>query len=113
MGPVLCINLFGKKIILCMCHRKENRTFKIKNYVFPLCARCTGQFLGIIPAIILFFIYDFMLPLIISFMLMLPMLIDGITQTFMQRESKNSIRVITGFMFSLGLIYFLLWWLYV
>jgi len=111
IGPVLSTNLFGKKIILCMCHRMEKRSFKINNFVFPLCARCTGQIIGIMLAIILF-ISGFILPILISFVLMIPMLIDGFTQLFMRRVSKNSIRLITGFMFSFGLIYFILWWLY-
>jgi uncharacterized membrane protein len=91
----------------------EKRTFKINDFVFPICARCTGQLTGIMPAILLFFIYGLMLPIIISFLLIIPMLIDGFTQTFMQRESKNSIRFITGLLFSFGFIHFLLWWLYV
>jgi uncharacterized membrane protein len=30
-----------------LCHQLPGRSFHISNYVFPLCARCTGMWLGI------------------------------------------------------------------
>jgi len=112
IGPVLSAKFLGQNIAVCLCHRREDRSLKIHNYTIPLCSRCTGQIIGIILAIILF-IFDFKLSLIISFLLMIPMVLDGFTQTFLRRESKNVIRLTTGLLFSFGLIYFTLWWLYV
>ena len=35
------------------CHQMEERSFHFKGYQFPVCARCTGVFLGEIIAIVL------------------------------------------------------------
>jgi uncharacterized membrane protein len=109
IGPVLSTNLFGEKISLCLCHRMTERSFKINNFVFPLCARCTGQIFGILPAMILF-IFGFKLLIIVAFLLIIPMLIDGFTQMFLQRFSNNALRFVTGFFFSFGFLSILFWW---
>jgi len=39
---------FGKRI---GCHQKPERSFFIKGYQFPVCARCTGVIIGYLLAI--------------------------------------------------------------
>ena len=93
-----------------ICHRKPERSFFIKGHQFPVCARCTGFYTGLIVYLIFNSFYnhnyDFN-TLFISMILMVPVAIDGLTQYFGPRESTNSIRFVTGFIGGIGLIIFL------
>ena len=93
-----------------ICHRKPERSFFIKGHQFPVCARCTGFYTGLIVYLIITHFYshgyDFSI-LFISMILMIPVAIDGLTQYFGPRESTNSLRFITGFIGGIGLIIFL------
>ena len=93
-----------------ICHRKPERSFFIKGHQFPVCARCTGFYTGLIAYLIAnkFYPhgYDFNM-LLISMVLMIPVAIDGLTQYFGPRESTNNLRFITGFVGGVGLIIFL------
>lgn len=87
------------------CHRRKDRTIRISGKYFPVCARCTGVYLGIF----FFFLFQFFIKieltfniLIMSLLFMLPMTIDGLTQLFRLRESINSIRLFSGFMGGIG-----------
>lgn len=93
-----------------ICHRKPERSFHIKNHQFPVCARCTGFYMGLIAYLIcnLFYTHNYDLNmLIISIILMIPVAIDGFTQYAGLRESTNELRLITGFIGGIGLIIFL------
>ena len=93
-----------------ICHRKPERSFHIKGRQFPVCARCTGFYTGLLVYLIFnIFIkheYNFEM-LIVSCLLMVPTAADGLTQYFGPRESRNDIRFITGFIGGVGLIIFL------
>ncbi len=93
-----------------ICHRKPERSFFIKGRQFPVCARCTGFYSGLIAYLIVNHFYehsyDFNM-LLISMILMIPVAIDGLTQYFGPRESTNNLRFITGFIGGVGLIIFL------
>lgn len=93
-----------------ICHRRPERSFFIKGHQFPVCARCTGFYAGLIAYLIInHFIrhaYDINI-LMISIILMIPVAIDGFTQYFGPRESTNGLRFITGFIGGIGLIIFL------
>lgn len=39
-----------------------------------------------------------------TFIFILPTIVDGLTQAFMNRESNNVLRVITGFTYGVGLM---------
>ncbi len=68
----------------------------------PICARCTGELIGMIFAIPLFIFVDF--PPIWGYALLaIPMLIDGFVQAFTKYESNNLKRVVTGFLFGIFL----------
>ena len=92
------------------CHRMPERSFFIKNHQFPVCARCTGFYTGLIVYLIssFFYKYDYNLNLFIfSLILMIPAVTDGLTQYYGPRESTNNLRFITGFIGGIGLIIFL------
>ena len=86
-----------------LCHQKSERSFFIKNYQFPFCARCTGIIIGVIIAVIFsqfIFINNFYLMII----LWIPMIIDGMVQKHGYDLSNNK-RVITGLLFGFGYMY--------
>ena len=106
IGPILTLNIFNRNIGICLCHAKVERCFKIRNYTFPICSRCCGLLIGIPISIILLSLLA-NIPLIIAIFLVLPLIIDGMTQSFTKRFSNNHLRFFTGIMFSLGLFFIL------
>ena len=93
-----------------ICHRISERSFFIKGHQFPVCARCTGFYAGLIVYLIFNCLYSHPYNLsmfFISMILMIPVAVDGVTQYFGSRESTNNLRFITGFIGGIGLIIFL------
>lgn len=89
-----------------ICHRMPERTFKIKGTYFPVCARCTGFYIGTFSYFlyVYYFYVDYTLSTILLAVLMLiPTFIDGITQFFNLRESNNILRFFTGLLGGVGL----------
>ena len=84
------------------CHCKEERTFHYKGTPFPICARCTGELVGMILA--LFSCFFFRIPFPIAIFIMIPMIIDGTIQRCTTYESNNVKRFVTGFLFGYGLV---------
>ena len=41
----------------CGCHQREDRSFFIGKWQFPVCSRCTGILIGQIICIILYMVY--------------------------------------------------------
>ncbi|MGL4849048.1 MAG: DUF2085 domain-containing protein [Clostridium sp.] len=83
------------------CHCRDDRSFIFKNRKFPICARCTGELIGIIISCIFYKVFK--LNIIIDIIIMIPMIIDGIIQLKTKYESNNFKRVITGILFGIGL----------
>ena len=83
------------------CHQMPERSLFIKGYQFPICARCTGILIGEVIFIIsvCFSIY---IPFIFSFIMTLPMVIDGLIQLKTKYRSTNKRRLITGLLFGYG-----------
>jgi len=80
-----------------LCHQIPERSIFIAGKKLPVCARCTGLFLGYL--LYPFYINGLPKFSIFAFILMqLPMLIDGTTQFFLNRESTNWLRLLTGFL---------------
>lgn len=104
IGPVLSLTIKNKRFAFCLCHRKEDRCFKIFGRPFPVCSRCTGLLIGVLFAFI-FIGWSGSLPFLLGIGLMSPLLIDGTTQALGYRESNNTLRFITGLLFSIGLIW--------
>ncbi|PGO32423.1 hypothetical protein CN984_06655 [Bacillus cereus] len=86
------------------CHRLPERSFpKLQKYM-PLCARCTGMFIGFCMFPIYFIITpSFSLSLMLSFFTQIPLLIDGFTQKWKWRGSTNLLRVTTGLLSGNGM----------
>ena len=93
-----------------LCHGIPERSFHYKNHQFPVCARCTGFYTGLI----VFLIYNYFYPVnytlglfITSIILLIPAGVDGFTQLMKLRESNNNLRFVTGFIGGIGLIIFM------
>ena len=101
-------DLWGK---VPLCNRNINRAIKIGDFVFPLCIRCTSMGCSFLIGILLLFIpknanklkkCPFYIWMILSIILMIPLVIDGIKVYFFQIDSPNIIRYITGILFGCG-----------
>ena len=102
-GPILTVKFMDKKIIFAFCHRQEDRCIKLFGHTSFLCARCTGMIIGFIPALILL-VLNKTLPWTLSFVLIFPLIFDGLSQLIGIRKSTNLIRLITGILFVLGFL---------
>ena len=74
----------------------------------PVCARCFGLRLGALLLPVFIFGLINLHP-IYGALLMLPMGIDGGTQTFFVRESNNWLRLVTGILAAVGLMAVSFW----
>lgn len=88
------------------CHQMPQRSFFIKGYQLPICARCCGILTGYIIGFILF-IFKIKFNILISFILMFSTLIDWLLQFFNILKSTNTRRLITGTLGGIGIIEFL------
>lgn len=98
-------NMEVKNFFKYFCHQKPERTLKVRNHYFPVCARCTGIYLVMFVSLILFWNIQFRSILsIIGVILIVPMGIDGTTQLLGMRESNNKLRFLTGLIGGIGLV---------
>ena len=101
LGPSLYFNFLNKQIGLCFCHHRKDRSVNFFGLEKILCSRCIGILFGSIVAIWAKILqYD--ISIIILAILMIPMLFDGFSQLFQIRESNNTLRLTTGFLFGFG-----------
>ncbi|MDK2808553.1 MAG: hypothetical protein PWP24_1289 [Clostridiales bacterium] len=88
------------------CHQKPERSFFLKGYQMPVCARCTGVFFGYLAAFILLPFLNKkekqkrMIVLLGSSI----MLMDWSVQALHIKESTNKRRVVTGFFGGIGIM---------
>lgn len=85
------------------CHQLPQRSFFVKGYQLPICARCCGILLGYIISFILIILNIHFNPLF-SLIIILPMGLDGIIQFLTSYESNNIKRIITGLISGIGFI---------
>jgi uncharacterized membrane protein len=85
------------------CHQLPERSFFYKGKQFPVCARCTGVFVGEVTSIMLLLI-DITPGIIVSFCLLFIMGLDWLIQKVDLIESTNIRRLITGILGGYGLI---------
>jgi uncharacterized membrane protein len=81
------------------CHGIPRRCLTIDGVPMPICARCTGIYLGLIAGLVTFAAAPWLRERwlrVAAWIAVLPMAIDGITQAFGLRESNNSLRLATG-----------------
>lgn len=83
------------------CHRMPERSFFYKGHQFPVCARCTGVFLGQIAAVFYGLFKE--TPLFVSIGMLGTMGIDWFIQEIGIKESTNTRRLITGICGGYGL----------
>lgn len=86
------------------CHQMEERSFHFKGYQFPVCARCTGVFLGEIIAIVLLLL-GIKINIFMSIALLLIMGFDWFIQYIKLLRSTNIRRLITGTLAGIGLTF--------
>lgn len=82
-----------------MCHGRVERCFLLFGEPMPICARCTGVYLGMLGGIVLFWLVPLLRERVMrgfAFAAVVPLALDGVTQLAGLRESTNSLRVATG-----------------
>lgn len=86
------------------CHARPDRSFYFRGRQFPICARCTGELVGMlmgIPIAICFGCPDFWVACVLT----IPLVVDGFTQRLTAYESNNMRRLWTGILFGIALIF--------
>lgn len=103
-NPLLSLfNFIGHLV----CHQLPERTLFVGGHYLPVCARDTGGYLGLLLGY-------FLLPLRrkeacgppnlwITFLMVLPMIVDAGTQWIGLRTSTNELRMMTGLLFGIAL----------
>lgn len=84
------------------CHRMPERSFFIKGKQFPVCARCTGAFIGYLIGGILYFFVKINIWICILFCAIL--FLDWLIQYLEWKKSTNIRRLITGIACGVGMI---------
>lgn len=90
------------------CHARPDRSFYFRGRQFPICARCTGELLGMIAGIPLAAIAGCPSFWVVV-LLMVPMVFDGFLQLLTAYESGNLRRLLTGTLFGIAFIDFLIY----
>ena len=88
------------------CHQMYERSFTFRGYQLPVCARCTGIFIGHLIAIFLW-IMKVRISSSICALLIFIMACDGFLQLFKIKESTNIRRLMTGILAGVGYIFIL------
>ena len=98
-------NRFGRFLrIFFGCHARPDRSFYFRGKQFPICARCTGELIGMlagIPIVVCFGYPHFWLVCLMMF----PLVVDGFTQRLTTYESNNLRRLWTGILFGIAFIF--------
>ena len=82
-----------------MCHGIVERCLTLFGQPMPICARCTGIYLGMLAGLIAFFLVPWVeekFMRVASLVAVTPLAIDGLTQLAGLRESTNALRMGTG-----------------
>ncbi len=99
----------SRSVMRFICHQKPKRCFKFNGRPMPLCARCFGFYLGLIIGLCLPFAFIDIFEIrihtlvIILFLGVTPMALDGLTQLLKLRYSNNNLRFTTGILAGLVL----------
>lgn len=100
---------FGKFLqIFFGCHARPDRSFYFRGKQFPICARCTGELIGMIAGIPIV-IFQGCPQFVIVLVMMIPLVFDGFLQRLTSYESGNIRRLITGILFGIALIFALIY----
>jgi uncharacterized membrane protein len=83
-----------------LCHGIERRCLTMFGVPMPICARCTGFYIGLFAGVVAFMVYPLLeerIARVAMVVAVLPMAIDGLSQATGLRESTNPLRLATGF----------------
>jgi uncharacterized membrane protein len=91
------------------CHQDPSKSFYFMGGQIPVCARCFGIYAGLIAGLLIFPLFGSFkrtkLPDVrLSALFILPVLIDGFFNFF----TTNEMRMTTGVIFGIGVIFYLL-----
>ncbi len=99
----------GRFLQICFgCHARPDRSFYFRGKQFPICARCTGELVGMLVGIALIAVFG-VLDIGWYFLMMVPMVFDGFRQQLTSYESNNRRRFVTGLLFGIALDGVLAW----
>ena len=90
------------------CHQRPDRSFFFRGRQFLLCARCTGELIGILTGIPIVIFIGYPQFYVVA-LLMIPMAADGFLQLLTPYESKNIRRLTTGILFGVAFVFFLVY----
>lgn len=82
-----------------MCHGRIERSLELFGTPMPICARCTGIYLGLLGGLLLFPLMRWLRERtmrMVAFIAVVPLGLDGVTQLLGFRESVNPLRIATG-----------------
>ena len=82
-----------------MCHGRVERCLELFSVPMPICARCTGIYLGLLAGLFVFPMIPWLrerVMRVVAFIALMPLALDGVTQLTGLRESVNPLRVATG-----------------
>lgn len=86
------------------CHQKPERSFFIKGYQMPICARCVGVYIGYLLAIPSYLIFGFHNLKVLALLGCDGMLLDWVLQAYKVKESTNRRRLVTGILGGFGIM---------
>ena len=89
------------------CHQMPERSFFYKGYQFPVCARCTGLIIGYLLGVLIYFLN--VLNWKIAIILCIPLVLDGGSQYLNWRISNQVLRLITGILCGIGIMFLEIW----
>jgi uncharacterized membrane protein len=103
----MIFDFFGwvaRQVGFAICHQMTDRSFAFGGMALPVCARCTGLFLGFaltLAALLVIYRRDAVRPPSwkttgLMFLLVLPMLLDGVSSYAGLRQTSNAVRLATG-----------------
>lgn len=81
------------------CHGRVERCFELFGAPMPICARCTGIYLGMLAGLLAVPLIPLLRERVmrmVALVAIVPLGLDGLTQLFGLRESVNPLRVATG-----------------
>lgn len=95
--------MFFMNLFSSTCHQKAERSFFIKNYQFPVCARCSGMLFGYVLGGVLLFLIG-KISLLLSLLFLLIMFLDWFIQHKGIKASTNFRRFVSGTLAGIGII---------
>lgn len=84
------------------CHQMPERSFFVKGYQFPVCARCCGVFIGYVVGLVAYCKISFQTLKFPAVFGMFTMFIDWFIQAIHIKQSTNVRRLLTGIVGGFG-----------